>query len=469
MYENPACPNRAPWGSMDPVTNVSGTPLAGPLDVRTKVRFERSLRARILTADERWGKSGRAWAPVLAVVLGTIALLLWTAGLPRARAVAAEVFLLGYAGCLLALVRPPRALRAWPAQRTLLQELHFAFLIGAVACTGGLHSPLLVILVTITPSLVLSGGWSWRSRVHVLVIVIAAFIMAVAPEAWFGPPIAPRTFAAVAALGLAAGALLLTRYVGFLARTLEEAVWDTLDAREQFAAQALARSRELEQLGARLSHELKNPLAAIKALAQIWSRAADDPEEREQLRTIVSEADRMRRVLEEYLSFSRPLEKLRLEGVSLGKLARDVVAVLAGRADEARVAMRASGDAEAAADPRRLKEALLNLVANALEATPPGGCVDVTVSAEGDVARIVVADTGAGMPPDVLNRIGTAFFTTRESGTGLGVLLARAVLTQHGGSLAYESAPGVGTTAVATLPATRPERSDARVEAAARR
>lgn len=456
-------------GSMDPATDSSGTPLAGPLDVRTRTRFERSLRSRLLTADERWGRSGRAWAPVLAAILGTIAVLLWAAGLPRARTVAAEVFLLGYAGCILALILPPRGLRARPALRTLLQELHFAFLIGAVACTGGLHSPLLVILITVTPSLVLSGGWSLRSRVHVLVICAAAAVMALAPDAWLGPPMQPRSFAAIAALGLAGGALLLTRYVAFLATTLEEAVWDTLDAREQFAAQALARSREMEQLGARLSHELKNPLAAIKALAQIWTRAAQDPEEREQLGTIVSEAERMRHVLEEYLSFSRPLEELRLQRVSLGRLAHDVVAVLAGRADEARVAMRAVGDANASADPRRLKEALLNLLANALEATPPGGRVDVTVSAEDGVARIVVADTGTGMPPDVLNRIGTAFFTTRESGTGLGVLLARSVLTQHGGSLTYESAPGVGTTAVATLPATLPERSDTRVEAAARR
>ncbi len=432
--------------------------------------FERSLRARLLAADERWGRSGRAWmAPVLAAVLGAIAVLLWTSGLARLRAVGAEAFLFGYAGCLLVLVRPPRQLWARPALRFLLQELHFAFLMGAVACSGGLHSPLLVVLITVTPSLALSGGWSWRSRLHVLVICAAAGVMALAPDAWFGPPIAPRSFAAVAALGLAAGALLLTNYVGFLARTLEEAVWDTLDAREQFVVQSLARSGELEQLGARVSHELKNPLAAIKALAQMWSRTASDPEEREQLGTIVSEAERMRHVLEEYLSFSRPLEQLRLEEVSLGRLARDVVAVLAGRADEARVAMRAEGDAGAAADPRRLKEALLNLVANALEATSPGGRVDVTVSAEDGVARIAVADTGAGMPPDVLNRIGTAFFTTRESGTGLGVLLARSVLTQHGGNLTYDSAPGVGTIALATLPAARPERSDARVEAVARR
>jgi signal transduction histidine kinase len=455
---------------MDPARDAPGTPLAGPLDVRTRAIFERSLRARLLEADERWGGSGRAWiALVLAVVFGTIAVLLWTSGLARSRAVAAEVFLLGYAGCLLALVRPPRSLRGRLAVRSLLQDLHSAFLIGAVACTGGLHSPLLVVLVTVTPARVLSDGRSRRARLHVLVVCGVAVVMALAPGAWFGAPLSSRSFAAVAALGLAAGALFLAHHVGFLASTLEEAVWDTLDARERFAAQALARSRELEQFGARLSHELKNPLAAIKALAQLWSRAAGDPEEREQLGTIVSEAERMRHVLDDYLSFSRPLEKLRLQPVSLGELAREVLAVLAGRADEARVALHAAGDAEAAADPRRLKEALLNLVANGLEATPPGGRVDVIVSAAGGVARIAVTDTGAGMAREVLERIGTAFFTTREAGTGLGVLLARAVFTQHGGSLRYQSAPGVGTTAVATLPASQPERSDARVEAAARR
>ncbi len=455
---------------MDPPRDAPGTPFAGPLDVRTRAIFRRSVRAHLVAADERWGRSSHGWmVPVLVAVLGAMAVLLWTAGLPRARAVVAEAFLLGYAGCLLFLVRPPGALRARPALRSALQDLHFASLVGAVASTGGLHSPLLVLLITVTPSRVLSGGPSRLARVHALVTCAVALAMSLTPAAWFGPPLQGRAFAAIAALGLAAGTLLLTHYVGFLASTLEEAVWETVDAREQFASQALARTRELEQLGARLAHELKNPLAAIKALAQLWAREADDPEEREQFGTVVSEAERMRHVLEEYLSFSRPLEKLRLQRVSVGRLAREVVTVLAGRAEEAGIVVRAAGDADAEADPRRLKEALLNLVANALEATPPGGRVEVTVSHLRGVARITVADTGAGMAPEVLERIGTAFFTTRDAGTGLGVLLARAVFTQHGGSLTYESAPGAGTTAVATLPVTRLERSDARVEAAARR
>ena len=78
--------------------------------------------------------------------------------------------------------------------------------------------------------------------------------------------------------------------------------------------------------------------------------------------------------------------------------------------------------------------------------------MDVRVARDDGDARIEIRDTGRGMTPDVLDRVGTPFFTTRESGTGLGVVLARSVFQRHGGALRYESAPGLGTTAVATLP-----------------
>lgn len=455
---------------MNPGTNAPGIPLASSIDVRGRAQFERSLRAHLQSADARWGNSGRAWmAPALVAVTAAIAALLWSSGLPRNRAVAAELFFAGYAASLLALIFSPPAAGRWAGLRPFVEEAHPLLLLGAVACTGGLRSPLLLAFLTITPTRVLSGGWSRRTRVHVLLVCAGAGVMAALPDAWFGPPLRGPAFTAIAALALATGALLTSRYVGFLVSTLQESVWDAVQAREQSAAQALARTRELEQVGARLSHELRNPLAAIKALAQLSARAARDPDAREQLDTIVSEAERMRDILDEYLSFSRPLEKLRLEPVSLGELAREVVAVLAGRADEAQVALGAAGDATAVGDPRRLKEALLNLAANAVEATPPGGRVTVTASARDGVARVEVKDTGAGMAPEVLERIGTPFFTTREAGTGLGVLLARATFTQHGGGLVYESAPGAGTTAVATLPIPRTERSAAHVEAAARR
>jgi two-component system sensor histidine kinase HydH len=126
--------------------------------------------------------------------------------------------------------------------------------------------------------------------------------------------------------------------------------------------------------------------------------------------------------------------------------------VLSARADGARVRLYAEGDATLEADPRRLKEALLNLVVNAIEATPPGGEVAVEVRPAGEGAEIVIRDTGRGMAAETLRRIGTPFFTTREEGTGLGVVLARSVIAQHGGSLRYDSEPGKGTQVRVELP-----------------
>jgi two-component system sensor histidine kinase HydH len=103
-------------------------------------------------------------------------------------------------------------------------------------------------------------------------------------------------------------------------------------------------------------------------------------------------------------------------------------------------------------DPRRLKEALINLVANAIEATPNGGTVQLRVRSSGGAVTLEVIDTGRGIAAEDLERLGTSFFTTRPNGTGLGVVLAQGVIAQHGGSLAYRSSLGRGTTATITLP-----------------
>ena len=104
------------------------------------------------------------------------------------------------------------------------------------------------------------------------------------------------------------------------------------------------------------------------------------------------------------------------------------------------------------ADPRRIKEALINLIANAIEASSRGGLVEVVITHEAKRVGIAVRDAGRGMAPEVLARIGTPFFTTRDDGTGLGVVLARAAFEQHGGSLEYNSAVGEGTIVQGWLP-----------------
>jgi len=280
----------------------------------------------------------------------------------------------------------------------------------------------------------------------------AVALLTALPAAWFGPLIPEPLWSVLSAAVILFSAIFFAEYLVAMLRDVAAHRREIFRTREALAAQALTRARDLEQFGSQLSHELRNPLGAIKTLVQLSMRSAHDTKERERLEVVSSEVERMHGILQEYLSFSRPVEKLQVQPVSLGALADEVVAVMSGRAETAGVVLRRRGELEAVADPRRIKEALINLVANALEASPPGGQVDIEVDRGDGFARVRVRDSGKGMPADVLARIGTPFFTTREQGVGLGVVLARAAFTQHGGALRYQSLEGAGTTATATLP-----------------
>jgi signal transduction histidine kinase len=328
-----------------------------------------------------------------------------------------------------------------------------------VAVTGGLRSPFLVSAIAPLSGLLISQGWTRTTKAALGFVVVTAVLMAALPAAWFGPTVSEPGYALLTALALISVATLHTGYLVSVMGALHARKAEIDRAREQMAVQALARARELEQMSAQLSHELKNPLGAIKTLVQLSARDACDEKSRERLQVAESEVERMNCILKEYLSFSRPLEKLRREPFALSALADDVVLLLGPQASSAGVALLRQGDARIEADPRRLREALFNLVANALEATPRGGSVAIEIAERDGGVRISVRDSGRGMTPEVLDRLGTPFFTTREQGTGLGVAMARSAFAQHGGTLEYASAEGLGTTATGTLPV-RHGRSD---------
>ncbi len=218
------------------------------------------------------------------------------------------------------------------------------------------------------------------------------------------------------------------------------------------ASEAEAAGASVDELGVEVAHELKNPLAGVKALVQLGLRNPVEAPAHERLVLIEREVARMQEILRRYLSSTRLREGGRAPRLALAPIVADALLALSAIAGEARVRLVARGDATVEGDPRRLREALLNLVGNAIEATPPGGAVTVEVRASRDGAQILVSDTGRGMSSETLARLGTPFFTTREDGTGLGVVLARAVIADHGGSLQYESVPGKGTTVRAVLP-----------------
>ncbi|MBA3541297.1 MAG: sensor histidine kinase [Deltaproteobacteria bacterium] len=237
--------------------------------------------------------------------------------------------------------------------------------------------------------------------------------------------------------------------------------------REERLTELGASVHRLQSVGAKVAHELKNPLASIKGLCQLVARTPESERTHERLTVVASEISRMETILNEYLSFSRPLEDLTPQAIDLKAVAQDVLDVLAGRSEQANVTLALVGAATPAhGDPRRLKEALINLVSNAIEATPPGGRVELRLRAPDGkqpapgAITIEVRDTGRGISPEDLERLGTSFFTTRPNGTGLGVVLAQGVIAQHGGQLRYTSLIGTGTTATITLPVEIPASRD---------
>ena len=232
--------------------------------------------------------------------------------------------------------------------------------------------------------------------------------------------------------------------------------------REGALVDAESRRRGMELMTTKLAHELKNPLAAIKSLVQVQASQATDDKSQRRLEVVLNEVDRMSKLLREYLDVARPMVEASVALVQLDELMTDVSALVTGRAEAAGVTLAVEGEGGALyADARLLNEAIVNVVCNAIEATPRGGQVTVTYHVDDRGASIEVRDTGRGMTKEIAARIGTPFFTTRDNGTGLGVVIAKTAIAQHGGTLEYQSTPDIGTIARIALPIERSERKRA--------
>ncbi len=224
----------------------------------------------------------------------------------------------------------------------------------------------------------------------------------------------------------------------------------------------LVQSEKLASIGemaAAVAHGLRNPLASLRAAAQLVRRHPDSPSSAEHLDAIVEEVDRLDRRITHLLSFSRPAP-YRPMPERLDRLVEHLLPALAEPIRERRVELdvRVPPDLpEVRVDPMQLEQALLELVSNALDAMPQGGRLRLDARAAdgaGDPGTVVVeiADTGPGIPAHVLPSVCEPFFTTRAEGTGLGLAIAKRYVEQNGGRLEIASAPGMGTTVRVTLP-----------------
>jgi signal transduction histidine kinase len=331
--------------------------------------------------------------------------------------------------------------------------------------TGGLASPFLFIMV---PLALLVGIFVARPGQIGLVLfqvaAVASFALVGATglvpdfnlSAFGGGPRPGGTAAwlAAEAIGLAAvlaGAAGLGRTLrrfsdGFLRRALA--------AQQESLETHAARAEELTALSAEIAHELKNPLASVKGLAGLLARDPGDAKVAERLGVLRREVDRMQSILEEFLNFSRPLVPLALGRTDVGALCLEVAALHEGLAQERGVALDvAAGEVPARCDPRKVKQVLINVVQNALDASPPGAEVRIEADPHAGGARVRVLDRGRGLDPALAAAVFDPGVTTKPRGSGIGLTIARALARQHGGDLALLPRDGGGTVAELTLPA----------------
>jgi len=420
----------------------------------------RGQRNRFLVEEAR---STGTWMHLVGgAVKLTLLLIFLDAGYPTWRATAAAGVFVAFALLQTAWLRSSYDAQSFDRVFIAVNLSAQSMVTLIVGLTGGLRSPAVPdLLLPSVISLLFFGPHAvarWIAFASALLIVA----MGLLPESVVGPPLVFDHYAVALGVGLIWNLFLLHTMVGKMTLAASKAGLSMKCLREERLSDAEAQLRRLQSVGAKVAHELKNPLASIKGLCQLVSRSPESERTQERLAVVASEISRMETILHEYLSFSRPLEDLRPESLDVSAIARDVLDVLAGRADQAGVALSFDGGTTSVhGDSRRLKEALLNLVANAIEATPSGGAVALRLrtsggyapgSPRGTDAVLEIRDTGRGIAPEDLERIGTPFFTTRSNGTGLGVVLAQGVIQQHCGTLRYTSTLGHGTTATITLP-----------------
>jgi two-component system, NtrC family, sensor histidine kinase HydH len=345
-----------------------------------------------------------------------------------------------------------------------------AFLLGVcgnlalVATTGGLASPLLptsMLLIVVAGTIMREPPWLPVASFAVLLTGFVSFaLLAHTPIGQVAAPLRPgptgpsAEYVSLAALAVVFTMIGVGRVGQGLTRAYERAAIELAERRDELCSENVARSRALDGMAARLAHEVKNPLAAIKGLSTHMARQASDPKAAERLAIVAAEADRLQSIVDGFLSFSRGFDDLRPAPTRPFEVARELAVLLETRVEEAEVTLAVTGDQDLVldADARKLRQALLNVVLNAVEASPRGSTVSVNVQRDCDGARIVVRDAGVGMTPEVLDRIRKPYFTTKEGGSGLGLAVARGLVEQHGGALEFKSVANKGTTVTISLP-----------------
>ncbi len=220
----------------------------------------------------------------------------------------------------------------------------------------------------------------------------------------------------------------------------------------------LRRAEKLSTLGemaAVLAHEIRNPLGSIRGTAEILKDdyPAGTPKH-EFIEIQIKETERLNNVVEDFLRMARQ-QPLEMSSCSIADELATIVKLTENQAKAGSITVLADlpdSNLLVKADGEKLRQAFLNIMINALQATPAGGTVSVTAARNQHGCEIIFSDNGTGVDEKILERIYEPFFTTKQDGTGLGLSITRKIIEGHGGTICISSEQGKGTKVIVNLP-----------------
>ncbi|MBB6669828.1 ATP-binding protein [Cohnella nanjingensis] len=230
-----------------------------------------------------------------------------------------------------------------------------------------------------------------------------------------------------------------------------------ITARKQ-TEEVLRRSEKLSmvgQLAAGVAHEIRNPLTTLRGFVQLQMQTGRSSPQ--QLQVMLSELDRINLIVSEFLIFSKP-QAVHYQLVDVRRIMQETISLIESHAllSNVQIELRTDEDIPPLnCEPNQLKQVFLNVLKNGMEAMPEGGRLQIDIAGEPRLDRVAIriCDDGCGIPEQELGRLGEPFYTSKEAGHGLGLMVSQQILANHKGSIRYESEVGRGTCVEIRLPA----------------